>query len=62
MLQGPATNLYVRLQEKYPMVDITVSGGISSCADIDELRQLGLRKVIVGKAIYEGRIKLEELC
>ena len=44
------------------MVDITVSGGISSCADIDELRQLGLRKVIVGKAIYEGRIKLEELC
>uniref|UniRef100_UPI004025CB51 HisA/HisF-related TIM barrel protein n=1 Tax=Alloprevotella sp. TaxID=1872471 RepID=UPI004025CB51 len=62
MLQGPATNLYVGLQEKYPMVDITVSGGISSCADIDELRQLGLRKVIVGKAIYEGRIKLEELC
>lgn len=62
MLQGPATELYVRLQKKYPIIDITVSGGISSRADIDQLRQLGLRKVIVGKAIYEGRIKLEELC
>ncbi len=62
MLQGPATELYVRLQKKYPTIDITVSGGISSRADIDQLRQLGLRKVIVGKAIYEGRIKLEELC
>jgi len=29
MLQGPATDLYVRLQKKYPTVDITVSGGIS---------------------------------
>ncbi len=62
MLQGPATELYVRLQKKYPTIDVTVSGGISSRADIDQLRQLGLRKVIVGKAIYEGRIKLEELC
>lgn len=62
MLQGPATELYVRLQKKYPTIDITVSGGISSRADIEQLRQLGLRKVIVGKAIYEGRIKLEELC
>ena len=62
MLQGPATELYVRLQKRYPTIDITVSGGISSRADIEQLRQLGLRKVIVGKAIYEGRIKLEELC
>ena len=62
MLQGPATELYVRLQKKYPTIDITVSGGIASRADIEQLRQLVLRKVIVGKAIYEGRIKLEELC
>lgn len=61
MLQGPATELYVRLQQKYPTVDITVSGGISSITDIINLQSHGLRKVIVGKAIYEGRIALNEL-
>lgn len=61
MLQGPATDLYVRLQQKYPTVDITVSGGISSLDDIISLQSFGLRKVIVGKAIYEGRIALEDL-
>jgi phosphoribosylformimino-5-aminoimidazole carboxamide ribotide isomerase len=62
MLQGPATSLYTRLQSRFPEVDITVSGGISSLDDILNLQRLGLRKVIVGKAIYEGRIKLGELC
>ena len=61
MLQGPATELYVRLQTKYPQVDFTVSGGISGMDDIRMLQQSGLHKVIVGKAIYEGRITLEEL-
>ena len=61
MLQGPATDLYVRLQKKYPTVDITVSGGISCMEDIISLQSLGLRKVIVGKAIYEGRIALKDL-
>ncbi len=61
MLQGPATPLYVRLQAKYPQIDFTVSGGISSADDICSLQAAGLRKVIVGKAIYEGRIALSEL-
>lgn len=61
MLQGPATDLYIRLQKKYPTVDITVSGGISCMDDIISLQSLGLRKVIVGKAIYEGRIALKDL-
>ena len=61
MLQGPATELYVRLQKKYPEVDFTVSGGISSMADIHALKATHLRRVIVGKAIYEGRITLDEL-
>lgn len=61
MLQGPATELYVRLQQQYPSVDFTVSGGISSVADIEQLKRLNLRKVIVGKAIYEHRVTLEQL-
>lgn len=60
-LQGPATELYVRLQEKYTAIDFTVSGGISTLADIVALDALQLRRVIVGKAIYEQRITLKEL-
>lgn len=61
MLQGPSFELYARLQNDYPTVDFTVSGGISSMADILRLDDMNLRKVIVGKAIYEGRIALKEI-
>lgn len=61
MLQGPSFELYTRLQNDYPTVDFTVSGGISSMADILRLDEMNLRKVIVGKAIYEGRIALKEI-
>lgn len=61
MLGGPNFGLYTRLQEKYSGVDITVSGGISSVDDLYKLNELGLRSVVVGKAIYEGRITFEEL-
>ena len=61
MLGGPNTELYVGLQEKFPSVDFTVSGGISSMEDIEELSDKGLRRVIVGKAIYENRITLKDI-
>ena len=61
MLQGPAAALYVRLQRDFPGLGITVSGGISSMADIRMLDALHLGKVIVGKAIYENHITLEDI-
>ena len=61
MLQGPSTALYTRLQSRYPNLSFTVSGGISGMQDIRDLNGAGLRKVIVGKAIYEGRITLEDI-
>lgn len=61
MLQGPTDELYVKLQSRYPSVDFTVSGGIGSMADIERLSEKGLRKVIVGKAIYENRITLKDI-
>lgn len=61
LLAGPATELYTALQQEFPDVDVTVSGGISSMRDIAELDRLGLRKVIVGKAIYENRISLDDI-
>jgi len=61
MLQGPASALYVRLQREFPQISFTVSGGISGMADIRALDALHLRKAIVGKAIYENRISLEDI-
>ena len=44
-------------------VRVTASGGVSSLDDIKRLRDAGdarLDSVIVGKALYEGKFKLEE--
>lgn len=61
MLQGPSVELYEALQGRFEGVDFTVSGGISSMHDIETLSQKGLRRVIVGKAIYENRITLKDI-
>ena len=61
MLCGIATTFYAGLQRQFPEVEITVSGGIGTMADIEALRSEGLRSVIVGKALYEGRITLKEI-
>lgn len=41
-------------------VRVTASGGVSSLDDIKRLRDAGIDSVIVGKALYEGKFKLEE--
>jgi phosphoribosylformimino-5-aminoimidazole carboxamide ribotide isomerase len=61
MLEGPSFGLYTDLQSRYESVDFTVSGGIASMADIERAEELHLRRVIVGKAIYENRITLKEI-
>ena len=61
MLQGPNFPLYTELQQRFPTVDVTLSGGISSMNDIDRAYEEGIRAVIIGKAIYEGRITLKDL-
>lgn len=61
MLQGPSDAFYVTLQQAFPTLDITVSGGIASMDDIRRLDGLGLRRVIVGKALYENRIRLQDI-
>ena len=61
MLQGPDFGFYVSLKEQWPTVDVTLSGGISCMDDLVKAEGLGLHSVIVGKAIYEGKITLKEL-
>lgn len=61
MLQGPSVELYSRLMTDFPQIVFTASGGVSSMGDIELLEAKGVRKVVVGKAIYESRISLEEI-
>lgn len=61
MLRGVNVEFYAALQQQFPELDILVSGGVGSVEDLAELKAAGLRAVIVGKAIYEGRIKIENL-
>ena len=60
MLEGPAIDLY---QEIIPelSVQIIASGGISSMTDIIRVKETGCEGVIIGKALYEGKIQLKEL-
>lgn len=61
LLQGPSFELYAQLMEEFQSVVFTASGGISGMDDIKELDRIGVPKVIVGKAIYEKRITLEDI-
>ncbi|MEO7673338.1 MAG: 1-(5-phosphoribosyl)-5-[(5-phosphoribosylamino)methylideneamino]imidazole-4-carboxamide isomerase [Pyrinomonadaceae bacterium] len=60
-LQGPAFELYSEIIAAVPELKLIASGGVSSLDDIDQLEKIGCSGVIVGKAIYEGRVSLTEL-
>jgi phosphoribosylformimino-5-aminoimidazole carboxamide ribotide isomerase len=61
MLKGPNFTLYENLKKRFPELKITASGGISSISDLVRLKELALHGAIIGKALYEQTIKLEEL-
>jgi phosphoribosylformimino-5-aminoimidazole carboxamide ribotide isomerase len=61
MLKGPNIALYKKLKNKFPDLKINASGGITNIDDLKELSYIHMHGAIIGKAIYEGKIKLEEL-
>ncbi len=61
MLEGAATNLYKELIDRFPDLKIIGSGGVSNIADLERLAEIGCYGAIVGKAIYEGKIRLEDV-
>ena len=60
-LAGPAIELYQSMMAAYPELHLIASGGVSSIEDIHALDAAGIPAVVVGKAIYEGKINLNEL-
>ena len=61
MLQGPAIALYREVMEAHPECHLIASGGVSGIQDIRDLQEAGIPAVVFGKAIYEGRIDMEEM-
>lgn len=61
LLQGPSIDLYRSVLTKFPTLNLTASGGVSQLSDLEELKKIGCSGAIVGKAIYEGRITMDQL-
>ena len=61
MLQGPSVELYKEILQSYPDIYIIASGGVSCYQDLLDLEAANVPAVILGKAIYENKVTLEEL-
>lgn len=61
MLEGPSLEIYKDLKADDNHLYLLASGGISQMKDIELLDEAGIDGVIVGKAIYEGKIALKTL-
>ena len=60
-LEGPSTELYQNIITRFPGLHFIASGGVSSITDLQDLKNIGCSGAIVGKAIYENRISIDEL-
>jgi phosphoribosylformimino-5-aminoimidazole carboxamide ribotide isomerase len=60
-LEGPSIELYQKILQQYPTLQLIASGGVSHLNDLEALSTIGCSAAIVGKAIYENKISLSEL-
>lgn len=60
-MQGPSFELYKRIIAEHPEINLIASGGVTSLTDLQQLKEIGCYAAIVGKAIYEGQVSLQEL-
>lgn len=61
VLEGPAVDLYRELLIEFPGMNMIASGGVGSIEDVQNLADIGVWGVIIGKALYEKRIQLSDL-
>lgn len=60
-LEGPSTALYSKIKQHFPDLFLIASGGVANMQDLHDLSATGCDGAIIGKAIYENRISIEEL-
>lgn len=61
MLQGSSMVLYKKILQEFPSLKLIASGGVSDSDELKVLSEAGLHGAIIGKAIYEGKISLDDL-
>lgn len=61
MMEGPSVDLYKKILVQHPEINLIASGGVSHIDDVLQLKEIGCSGVIIGKAIYENLIPLEQL-
>lgn len=61
LLQGPSFDLYAKIRAQFPEAFLIASGGVTTVSDVHKLNEMGVYGAIIGKAYYEGKIKLEDL-
>jgi phosphoribosylformimino-5-aminoimidazole carboxamide ribotide isomerase len=60
-MQGASVDLYKKIIDEHPEINLIASGGVTTIDDLIKLKQIGCSGAIIGKAIYEGTIQLNEL-
>ncbi len=60
-MTGPNLELYAECLARYPQLEVQASGGVRDAGDLHALDQTGVQAAIVGKALLDGKIALEEL-
>ncbi|GAA4911553.1 1-(5-phosphoribosyl)-5-[(5-phosphoribosylamino)methylideneamino] imidazole-4-carboxamide isomerase [Mucilaginibacter defluvii] len=60
-LGGAGIELYEKLLDHSPFIKLIASGGVSSMQDIEKLSRIKVESCVVGKAIYEGHISIEDV-
>ena len=61
LMKGPSIELYKRIIEEHAELNLIASGGVSKIENISQLKEAGCKGVIIGKAIYEGKISLKQI-
>jgi phosphoribosylformimino-5-aminoimidazole carboxamide ribotide isomerase len=61
VMLGPNFEMYQKVREKFPNLNLVASGGVRNIQDIEKLDEMGLFGVIIARAIYENRINFSDL-
>ncbi len=61
MMAGSSRPLYKEILQSFPDVQLIASGGVHDMDEVGRLREMGMESIIIGKAIYEGKINIDDL-
>lgn len=60
MLQGPNFKELQEINEN-ASIDVIASGGVTTVEDVNKLKEMNMYGAIIGKALYDGNLQLEDV-